>query len=280
MNKNQWNAFCNFRTEFKNKCQEWQKDCESLKQLQIQAAKADTPEYPVENPVVYNTSLDDVFENDEIKLIVIGDNPGKNEQLEKNKKYLVGMAGKIADGFFKRNPALGVDFRKNVIILNKTPVHSAKTNHLKYLVKNGGNQIEQLILQSQIWMAEKTAQLHKALVAFAEDKNQFAKTTIVGENYFAPELWLVGYSELKNNGIFMPYKKSFYNSYFENSVTGNFCEAWKNVKVFQHFSMNRFSIDLNEFISKSEFSSSGGKNNIFQALEDLGTLHRNEIFAM
>ena len=60
--------------------------------------------------------MDRLTPDDEIKLIVIGDNPGKDEQLTKNQRYLVGQAGKIADGFFKRNPELGIDFRKNVVI--------------------------------------------------------------------------------------------------------------------------------------------------------------------
>ena len=194
MNKNQWNAFCKFRTEFKEKCTEWNKFDAILLPLQKEAAQKDTPAYPVENPVVYNTSLDEITENDEIKLIVIGDNPGKNEQLEKNKKYLVGMAGKIADGFFKRNPELQIDFRKNVIILNKTPVHTAKTSHLKYLTKNGTKEIQHLIQQSQIWMAEKTAQLHKELLAAGMDG--------IGNTQNPMELWLVGYAELKNNGLY------------------------------------------------------------------------------
>ena len=257
MNKEQWNAFCTFKTEFKQKCCEWQKNFEQLKSLQAEAAKKDTPDYPVENPVVYNTSLDEITEKDEIKLIVIGDNPGKNEQLNKNKKYLVGQAGKIADGFFKKNPSLGVDFRKNVIILNKTPVHTAKTGHLKYLIKNGGNQIEQLILESQIWMAERTAWLHQSFISASGNVDGNSRTM---------EVWLVGYSELKKGGLFLPYKEAFLQSYTGNN------EAWNKVKVFQHFSMNRFSIDLNEFIAKNK------TNSLIQAIDKLGEQHKKEIF--
>ena len=101
--------------------------------LQKAAYEKDTPEYPLENAVVYNTSLDSVTEEDDIHLIVVGDNPGKEEQFEKNRKYLVGQSGRIAEGFFRRNEELNTDFRKNVIILNKTPLHTAKTKHLNYL---------------------------------------------------------------------------------------------------------------------------------------------------
>ena len=59
--------------------------------------------YSFETPIVYNRDLDKITQDDEIKLIVIGDNPGKDEQLQKNNRYLVGQAGKLADSFFKKN---------------------------------------------------------------------------------------------------------------------------------------------------------------------------------
>ena len=71
----------------------------------------------------------------------------------------MGQSGKIAEGFFRKNPELQTDFRKNVIILNKTPVHTAKTKHLNELSKN--ETAKKIILESQIWMAQKTAELHK-----------------------------------------------------------------------------------------------------------------------
>ena len=267
MNDKQWEVFCKFRDEFKAKCKEWEKLAPQLCDLQIQSAKKDTPDYPLENPIVYNTSLDSITQNDEINLIVIGDNPGKNEQLEKNKKYLVGMAGKIAQGFFARNPELATDFRKNVIILNKTPVHTAKTNHLKYLIKNGSNEIHKLIHDSQIWMAEKTARLHQDFLSAQNNDNCGVPR--------AMEVWLVGYAELKNNGLFTPYKKSFFNAYKNNSdkvQPDKMLKAWNRVKVFQHFSMNRFSIDLNDFIAKNKI------NSLSEAIEKLGELHKKEIF--
>ena len=183
----QWKYFCEFKDQFKNKVEEWKKAYPALTELQREAALlAKTPEYPFETSVVYNRALDEVTPQDDIKLIVIGDNPGKDEQLAKNNKYLVGQAGKIAEGYFRKNPELGIDFRKNVIILNKTPVHSAKTAQLKTIAKQGGAEIAALIEESQIWMAQKTAELHAAL-----------KT----------ELWLVGYSELKEKGIFGAYRE-------------------------------------------------------------------------
>ena len=246
MTSDQWKYFCDFKNQFKNKVEEWKKAYPVLTELQRQAALlAKTPEYPFETSVVYNRALDEVTPEDDIKLIVIGDNPGKDEQLAKNNKYLVGQAGKIAEGYFRKNPELGVDFRKNVIILNKTPVHSAKTIQLKTIARQGGAEIASLIEESQIWMAQKTAQLHAAL---------------------NPELWLVGYSELKEKGLFGAYRDTLKCS------CGS--EAWDRVYVFQHFSMNRFTIDLSDFIKAGKKEKTPLESNI----HELGLLHRKEIF--
>ena len=176
MNTNQWKIFCAFRESYKSKIKEWKDKNPELLQILKTSEFDNTPPYPIENAIVYNKALDEITCNDDIKLIVIGDNPGKDEQLDKNQKYLVGQAGKIAAGFFRRNPELEIDFRKNVIILNKTPIHTPKTLHLKKIASNP--KIKELIEESQKWMAEQTAALHIALFENAEK----------GEK---PELWLV-----------------------------------------------------------------------------------------
>ena len=246
MTEQQWKALCDFRNDFKKQVAEWKAAAPELTELQRQAAIiAKTPDYPFETSVVYNKALDDITPQDDIKLIVIGDNPGKDEQLRKNNRYLVGQAGKIAEGYFRKNPELGIDFRKNVIILNKTPIHSAKTNQLKTISRQGGEKISRLIKESQVWMAEKTAGLHAALTT---------------------ELWLVGYSELKDKGLFCQYRDILKKSCPE--------EAWKRVYVFQHFSMNRFTIDLSDFIKTEKKEKAPLESNI----HELGLLHKKEIF--
>lgn len=246
MTEEEWKIFCDFRTNFRRKTEEWSAYSTELLPLQALSSQKDTPPYPIETSIVYNRALDDVMQGDEIKLIVIGDNPGKDEQLSKNNRYLVGQSGKIAEGFFRRNQELGTDFRKNVIILNKTPIHTAKTAHLKYVSKNGGDKIVSLIKESQVWMAKETARLHKALGS--------------------TELWLVGYAELKARGIFTLYRDVLKDSYKDDT------NAWDRVFVFQHFSMNRFLIDLKDFRSEH-------KNLTLKAsIEMLGEAHKNEIF--
>ena len=265
MTEKQWKSLNEFREAFKCQVEKWKNAFPELTELQKKAAlEAKTPEYSFETPVVYNSDLDRLTREDEIKLIVIGDNPGKDEQLLKNQRYLVGQAGKLADGFFKRNPELGIDFRKNVIILNKTPVHSAKTAQLKRISKLGGADIAPLLEESQIWMAQKTAELHKAFFEVEEG--------------FGCELWLVGYSELKEKGLFTSYRDTLKQSIC-GSQRDNFQgdrSQWDKVFVFQHFSMNRFTIDLAEYTKQNEAALKN--KSLKETIAQLGILHKTEIF--
>lgn len=259
MNEVQFKIFSDFRNDFKAYCFNLAKDYgNALVPLQKKASEKDTPSYQLENPVVYNTALDELSQADEIKLIVIGDNPGKDEQLSKNQKYLVGQSGKIAAGFFKNHAEFNVDFRKNAVILNKTPVHTAKTKHLKYLLQNGDEKIRELIQKSQVYMAQKTAALHIDLLRAAEKESE------------RPLIFLVGYGELKDRGIFTDYRNTLKECY--KNAAGGLVEGWNDVFVFQHFSMNRFSIDLRDFMKENPSLS------IVEAAHLLGTKHREEIF--
>ena len=253
----QWECFNKFRNTFKDMVTQWNNQAKSLILVQEKAMEFfKNVDYELQTPIVYNTALDEITQNDEIKLIVIGDNPGKDEQLTKNQKYLVGQAGKLGNSFFKNHDELGIDFRKNVIILNKTPIHSAKTNQLKKFATFGGKEIEDLLKETQIWMAQETAKLHQKLLQGSENKD-------------FPQLWLVGYSELKEKGIFTDYKNELKKQYQTSEEAKN---AWANVFVYQHFSMNRFSIDLKEFSTEN-------KNlDLKTQLKTLGKKHKDEIF--
>ena len=253
MTEKQWNSFLSFKKEFKDLCDLWAQNREELLLLQKQIMGTDAG-YNIETPVVYNTDYDRITKDDDINFIVIGDNPGKEEQLLKNQRYLCGQSGRLADGFFKRNPQLGTDFRKNVIIMNKTPVHTAKTVQLKELIKKGSPQIKTVVEESQVQMARLAAQLHRSLVENSP------------EGKMIPELWLVGYSELKPKGLFKIYRDTLKSEYSESP------KAWEKVFVYQHFSMNRFSIDL------KNFSNEHPELSLKENLENLGHLHRNEIF--
>jgi hypothetical protein len=254
MTNTQWSAFSSFRDRFRDQCAIWSAqangergDADWLKKLQQAAADSDgNVAYPLQTPIVYNTSLDALAESDEIKLIVVGDNPGKDEQLEKNRKYLVGQAGKLGDGFFRKNPDLGIHFRENVIILNKTPIHTAKTKQLSYMLKNGGPAFSSLFEETQRWMARETAEIQKALGC---------------------GLWLVGYGELREKGLFAAYADELKAQYRDGS--GNLPRAADQVRLYQHFSMNRFSIDLADRYD--------GALDLGANLKAIGLAHRVEI---
>ena len=263
MTSAQWEAFCTFKNEYLALCTKWASFSPVLSPLQIEAAAKDTPPYPLENSVVFNHSYNDITKDTDLRLLVVADNPGKEEQLECNKRYLVGQSGRIAEGFFKRNSELNIDFRRNAIILNKTPIHTAKTTHLKKLMNSNVQGVKELIQESQMQCARLTAALHCALCKYAEDKDCM------------PELWLVGYAELKDKGIFSLYRDTVLKTYIEQG--GNLATnyAWNNVYVYQHFSMNRFIIDLKDFRSKGE----NATLSLSSALKEVGTLHRKDIFA-
>lgn len=265
MTKSEWDIFCRFKYEYKTEClrllslfgytyaepsllTETQKKTVMLShnidlaQLQYLAAKTDgTPDYPIETPVVYNHSWDDIKESGTVKLMIVGDNPGKNEQLHKNQRYLVGQAGKIADGFFYNNPELKINFRQDVMILNKTPIHSAKTKQLGYIRKRlGESELSSVFDDSQIFTAQKTFEL---------------------QNKLNCPIWIVGYGELRNQGLFSAYANEIKRLYANIKSP--------QVYLFQHFSMNRFIIDYRA--NRDE------KKSVKENLEELGIKHRNEI---
>ncbi|MCR4789965.1 MAG: hypothetical protein K5839_02675 [Treponemataceae bacterium] len=251
MTIDQWNYFCQFRERFLLRCQNWTKlYSDFLIPLQEQARKSDNvPDYNIENPIVYNTDLDKININSDINYVIVGDNPGKEEQLNVNIRYLCGLSGKIADGYFKKHPELNSDFRKNVIILNKTPIHTAKTKELSYLLKHDIN-LQKLFIESQEFMAEETVKL--------------------AQIFYCP-LWIVGYSEIKEKGIFQRYKTKLEELYCQDLYK----DSYKKLFVYQHFSMNRFSIDLADFLKNNP-----QYNNLplTDQLELLGKLHKDQIF--
>jgi len=210
-------------------------------------AKTNSSYYMIETPIVYNQALDDVKEIDDIRLILVADNPGRREQAAENRCYLVGPSGKIAEKFFRDNPSLGIDFRRNVIILNKTPIHSPRTTDLYDLCRMGGETLTQALLGSQREMAQFLFDFHDA----------FSKTPV--------QVWIIGYSEMKKGGIFEAYTETLRSLYTQKSAAARA----NNIFLFRHFSMNQFTIDLKQ--------KSSPKKSLEQNLADIGTAYRKRI---
>ncbi len=263
MTENQWNSFLNYKDELKriiceSKNLPFYDELVFLQKELIKKNENSRKKYDLENSLVYNLSYEEIKETDEIKVIVVCDNPGFEEQLSKNQKYLIGQSGRIAESYFKKNPEFEIDFRKNVIITNKIPVHTGKTSDLKDLKKMASAELKKYIENLQIKMAEITALFHQNLIKYSEEE----KTK--------PELWLVGYSELKKNGVFELYREKF-KSFYEKENP----EYWDFVFVYQHFSMNRFAINFKEFEKEKKSDDFKGQKEL---LDELGHLHRDKIF--
>ncbi|MDR1362968.1 MAG: hypothetical protein LBJ35_02830 [Spirochaetaceae bacterium] len=218
MNKQEYKSFCECRDKFRAIVEDIKNTLPDLQKIQQHLIDTrDGPAYQVDTPVVYNTALDDVDESAEIRLILVGDNPGRREQMSENRRYLVGPSGKIAENFFKRETELMIDFRKNVIILNKTPAHTPRTIELKELCVIGGEKMKQVIDDSQIKMARLLADFFCVLRV---------------------PVWITGYSEMKKRGIFETYAAETQDLIRRGDLDKN------NVFLYRHFSMNQFTIDL------------------------------------
>jgi hypothetical protein len=205
-------------------------------------------DYLIETPIVYNSALDEVGSGSDIRFVLVADNPGKNEQLAKNRRNLVGQSGRLAEGFFRRE--LGIDFRKEVIIINKTPVHTARTAELRRLLSLAGRpgtrlrtSLEGLLEETQVEMAGFSRLLQKA---------------------FTVPLWISGYGELGDRGLFRGYSAAL-----AAIVADEPNDLREDVWLFRHFSMNQFAIELRTKRQDGE--------TLLEALRRIGTANRERI---
>jgi hypothetical protein len=224
MNPTSWKAFAAAREHFREITGALQRELPELPSIQQQLIDQRTgPAYKVETPIVYNQALDSIGPADEIRLILVADNPGRREQAAENRYYLAGPSGKLAEKFFRSQPSLGIDFRKNVVILNKTPIHTPRTAELRELGRLGGARIAAAINESQLAMAGLVAEFYAALAPVP--------------------VWIIGYSEMRPGGIF-------------ETFTGALEELYDVIRehlfLYRHFSMNQFTIDLHKQAAPGE----------------------------
>jgi len=253
MKKENWNKFLKTRKHFFSLTEDLSHSLPDLKNIQQQFADSRSDgknsagknsAYTVETPVVYNTALDDITIGNEIKLILVADNPGRREQAAENRRYLVGPSGKIAQKFFKDNPSLKIDFRENVIILNKTPIHSPRTIELKELCKlKSKDSLSDALVESQKFMASLLIEFQEALEC---------------------PVWITGYSEMRKGGIFETYTETLKTLY------ANKKDLYNHVFIYRHFSMNQFTIDLKKQALQGE--------SVSKTLKRIGTAYRQRIF--
>jgi hypothetical protein len=241
---NNWKKFIKAKELFRKEVDAL--DCSLPKLKNIQQKYADNRtevSYRVETPVVFNSALDDITIEDKIKLILVADNPGRREQESLNKRYLVGPSGKIAQKFFRDNPSFEIDFYKNVIILNKTPIHSPRTVELKELcLMDSTSSLRAALEESQKKMADLLFEFYKALNC---------------------PVWITGYSEMKKGGIFESYTERL------KDLCAKEEEFFNRIFIYRHFSMNQFTIDLKKQTLSGETTE--------KTLERIGKTYRNRI---
>jgi hypothetical protein len=260
MDKNAWKRFKAAREKYRSFAEKLNRSLPGLARFEQELVnRREGPSYTVETPVVYNRALDDIGQEDEIRLILVADNPGRREQAGENRRYLVGPSGKIAEKFFREHPELKIDFRKNVIILNKTPIHSPRTAELAELCRLGGGAVEKAVIDSQVAMADFLLEFHKC---FAEGPEGPLEP-------FAPArvpVWIIGYSEMKKGGIFEAYTERIKELYAALPVRR------EDVFFYRHFSMNQFTIDLGKQRQPGETAA--------ETLTRMGAAYRNRVMGV
>jgi hypothetical protein len=243
MTAESYRKFCVCRESFRKIAEDIERDAPDLRGIQQRLVDTrEGPRYTVDTSAVYNTALDGITAASDIRLILAGDNPGRREQAAENRRYLVGPSGKIAESFFKAEPSLGIDFRENVIIVNKTPVHTPRTADLRQLRADGGAKIGSLIDASQERMAALTGDFFNAL---------------------GVPVWITGYSEMRRNGVFAAYTDALKRLLAAGTLDRD------AVFLYRHFSMNQFTADLRKKRLPTETAAC--------ALRRIGTEYRDRI---
>ncbi len=197
MTKEQFKKFCSFRDEFRKQTAFWNEEYNKVLKEKIESLSG----CEITNSFIYNEKLDEINENDNIKYIWIQDNPGYNEMLQN--RYAVGASGKAGQNFMK-NEGLAEDFDREVIVLNKSPIHTKVTAVLSKL-KNREIQDE-----TQRYMAKAIFTVH---------------------NIFECDLWILGISNLK--GIFGTFSKDMEKLYKNSALN-------KKMFLYYHFSQGQF----------------------------------------
>ena len=203
--------------------------------------------YQIYRTIVYNEQLDNIDIND-ARMVLVGDNPGMEEQ--KNNAYLVGKSGKMASNFFAY--AYGYDFYKNIIILNKTPIHTKSTGMLN--------------------------EVNARYPGFIEETQRYMAKLISGISCILNiPVFVSGFAGCRNsNGSWLKKGRNGYNlrtqsaPFFFEELAALFANKRENLMLFKHFSYGNFSKDL-----KAEQSGGAG---IKHAVEKIGKRYAEELF--
>jgi len=223
VDKAAFRRFSVLRDEFRDRVAGWTAALPGLAEAQRALAREAGDDYAVETPIVYNRALDEVSQDSRIAWVVVADNPGKREQEAAMNRYLVGRSGQVAQRFFARE--LGVDFRSEVVIINKTPVHTPKTLQLK-----------------------KLARLYPEARGILDESQRFMASMVPAlQQCFNARIWVMGLSEVKPKGLFEPWQQALAQAYARDDTAGDRADGHRladGLFGFNHFSMGSFATDL------------------------------------
>lgn len=150
------------------------------------------------------------YDNQLLKFIVIGDNPGKEEI--KQRDFFVGPSGKALRRFFSEN-GLSSDFNKECRVFSKTCIHTARTHELGAARKKTGRQLFDSILESN---ASEAAALANRL-----------KLPVL----------VLGKSQLSKGGLFEAFWHKLYHDLRDK----------KQLLVFNHPSRNMMAVEWKKY---------------------------------
>lgn len=214
--------FPDIQAEFKAKIDEW-----TARYNLAGLSCYKNTSYPLKRTIVYNKQFEEI-ESNEIKMILVGDNPGMDEQQQN--AYLIGKSGKMAGNFFKQN--FEYDFYAEVLILNKTPIHTKSTQQLSEINKAYPGFIE----ESQRYMAELVYRIAVLLEV---------------------PVYITGFAGCRtSDGIWLKKGRNGYN--LNSQTTPYFFEELRNLflnnrdllMLFKHFSYGNFARDLKSLVKK------------------------------
>ena len=195
--------------------------------------------------IVWNNNLDKISNLSHIKLIVCADNPGKHEFKDNVYLFSNGKCGVMAKNFFQK---LNLNLHEEIIVLNKTPIHTCKTKGLKEISQN-------IFDKSQIIMANFAIELLKACLKQNQDT----------------ELWILGASNAnfgEKNPLFAQYKEII-------AQAKNNEEIWKKIFCFYHFSCGGFYKEVYNYVSKED---SYKKQILKKVLPEIGKKRKDLFF--
>ena len=199
MTENQFLDFLNAKKTFKTGIENLKKSNPNLKKLLMEIQEKN---YDIVNPLVYNEKFDEVSCDYNIKYIWITDNPGVKENQQN--RYGVGSSGNAGKNFMESHGLLE-DFDREVLILNKSPIHTRITAKLAKLKGE-----EPLYSDAQKLMAELCYRL---------------------QSIFKCQVWILGTSNLDK--IFLPFKLEFQKLYKDSYMM-------EQVFLYNHFSQGQF----------------------------------------